>query len=151
MTDMWPGSAGELLHNILSGGEPRPGPPYTHTIVPAEVGLDEFKPYRVEYDEPAGCGCPGGCEGGPECLDDEGGPRSLSLPVLTSGDPQPPPGTVVRDDCGVTWERYGEDEGDYWLQVGGGADSDPESWAKIAGTYGPVTVLEWGEPEDGPW
>jgi hypothetical protein len=38
---MWPGSAGEVLHNILGGGS-EPGPPYTHTIVPPEpVGWDE--------------------------------------------------------------------------------------------------------------
>jgi hypothetical protein len=98
--EFWPDGAGEILHNILGGSEPAPGPPYTHTIVPPE-------------------------------------------PVtLTSSDPEPPPGTVVRDDCGVTWERHGEDEGNYWLRVDGDGDSDPESWTKIAGNYGPVTVLE---------
>lgn len=25
--------------------------------------------------------------------------------------------------------------------------SDLESWTKVAGNYGPVTVLEWGEPD----
>jgi hypothetical protein len=95
-----PDGAGEVLHSILGGSEPEPGPPWTHTIVPPE-------------------------------------------PVtLTSSDPEPPPGTVVRDDCGVTWERYGEDEGNYWLRVDGDGDSDPESWTKIAGNYGPVTVIE---------
>lgn len=29
------------------------------------------------------CGCPGDCEGGPECLDDEGGP--LDKGALTDG------------------------------------------------------------------
>jgi hypothetical protein len=24
-------------------------------------------------------------------------------------------------------------------------DSDPETWTKVAGNYGPVTVVEWGE------
>jgi hypothetical protein len=66
--------------------------------------------------------------------------------VLTSTDPEPPAGTIVRDDLGTRWQRYGEDEGDYWLQVGDDR-ADPESWTKIAGNYGPVTVLEWGEPE----
>jgi hypothetical protein len=62
MTETWPEGAGQILHDILSGGEPEPGPPWTHTIVPPE---------------PIGCGCPGECEGGPECLDDEGGPVYL--------------------------------------------------------------------------
>jgi hypothetical protein len=38
----WPDGAGEVLHNILGGSEPEPGPPYTHTIVPPEpAGWDE--------------------------------------------------------------------------------------------------------------
>jgi hypothetical protein len=63
--------------------------------------------------------------------------------VLTSSDPQPPPGTVVRDDLGRTWELCDEAEGGLWWRTD--ADDDPESWTKIAGNYGPVTVLEWGE------
>jgi hypothetical protein len=93
----------------------------------------------------SGCSCPGDCEGGPGCLDDEGGPLpSPSLPALTSSDPQPPPGTVVRDDLGRTWELSDEDEGGMWWRTD--ADDDPESWTKVAGNYGPVTVLEYGEP-----
>ena len=59
---------------------------------------------------------------------------------LSAGDPEPPPGTVVRDATG--WEWYRSEEGDYWLSEKSG---DPESWTKIAGNYGPVTVLEWGD------
>lgn len=61
---------------------------------------------------------------------------------LTAADPEPPAGTVVRDATGCEWWR--SDEGDYWLRQK--ADyADPESWVKIAGNYGPVTVLEWGD------
>lgn len=61
--------------------------------------------------------------------------------TLTSSDPQPPVGTLVRDDCGREWENSGV----YpcaWELAGGG---DPESWVKVAGNYGPVTVIEWGD------
>lgn len=61
--------------------------------------------------------------------------------TLTFSDPQPPVGTLVRDDCGREWENSGV----YpcaWEPAGGG---DPETWVKVAGNYGPVTVIEWGE------
>lgn len=64
--------------------------------------------------------------------------------TLTSADPEPPPGTVVRDRHGGTWELSDEAEGGMWWRTD--ADDDPESWTKIAGNYGPVTMLEWGEP-----
>lgn len=33
---------GEVMHNILGGASPAPGPPYTHTLVPPEpIGEDE--------------------------------------------------------------------------------------------------------------
>lgn len=92
----------------------------------------------------SGCSCRGDCEGGPECLDDEGGPLPPSPPVLASAGPEPPPGTIVRDYLGRTWELADEDEGGLWWRTD--ADDDPESWTKIAGNYGPVTVLELGEP-----
>jgi hypothetical protein len=63
--------------------------------------------------------------------------------ILTSTDPQPPPGTVVRDDLGRTWERCDELDGGYWWRTD--TDEGPESWTKVAGNYGPVTVLEYGE------
>lgn len=62
--------------------------------------------------------------------------------VLTSRDPEPPDGTTVRDDCGTTWIRT-SDPGSgyaYWFQVDH-PDWDTESWVKVAGNYGPVTVL----------
>lgn len=65
---------------------------------------------------------------------------------LTSADPQPLKGTVVRDDCGNIWEN----DGYYpvcWVRpdlVEQGIH-DPETWNKIAGNYGPVTVLETGD------
>ncbi|MFE5140338.1 hypothetical protein ACFRDV_22120 [Streptomyces fagopyri] len=61
--------------------------------------------------------------------------------VLTAAHPEPPAGTVVRDACGREWE-CSQDGTTVWRQAGGG---DPESWTKIAGNYGPVTVLEWGD------
>ena len=62
--------------------------------------------------------------------------------VMTSTDPQPPAGTVVRDDCGVTWVNSGCHPA-AWMPLD--REDDPESWTKVAGNYGPVTVLEWGE------
>lgn len=63
--------------------------------------------------------------------------------ILDSRDPQPPVGTVVKDAItGALWEN----DGNYpaaWVCPG----DDPESWTKVAGNYGPVTVVEWG---DGP-
>lgn len=63
--------------------------------------------------------------------------------VLSSADPQPPEGTVVRDDLGRSWVN----DGYYpvcWVRVGATVH-DPESWGKIAGNYGPVTVTKWGD------
>lgn len=62
--------------------------------------------------------------------------------VLTSNDPQPPACTVVRDDCGRVWEN----DGHYpvcWVKPDAEVH-DPESWTKVAGNYGPVTILKWG-------
>lgn len=56
---------------------------------------------------------------------------------LTSSDPEPPIGSQVTDDLGRRW--YREVEG-YWLQVEH-LDWDPESWVKVAGNYGPVTLV----------
>jgi hypothetical protein len=33
---MWPDAAGEFLANMLGAGDPEPGPPYVHTLVPPE-------------------------------------------------------------------------------------------------------------------
>lgn len=61
---------------------------------------------------------------------------------LTASDPEPPPGTLVRDDCGTVWVNDGY-RPCCWVEPGAEVH-DPESWTKIAGNYGPVTVLEWG-------
>lgn len=67
--------------------------------------------------------------------------------ALTPADQEPPPGTVVRDATRERWTHCGE--GGYWLRAGQ-EDGDPESWTKISGNYGPVTVLEPGTaPDDG--
>lgn len=65
--------------------------------------------------------------------------------VLTSNDPEPPEGTVVRDVDGTEWILDSEDPRS-WFQVDENnpallANSDPESWIKVAGNYGPVTVV----------
>jgi len=62
--------------------------------------------------------------------------------ALTSSDPQPPVGTVVRDDCGQRWVNSGCYPS-AWMPLDDGDDS--ESWTKVAGNYGPATVIEWGE------
>ena len=41
MSEMWPDGAGEILHNMLGGSNPQPGPPWTHTIVPPEPEYDD--------------------------------------------------------------------------------------------------------------
>lgn len=57
-------------------------------------------------------------------------------------DPEPPPGTVVLDACGTYWERYEESEvygRIRWYPRD--HDGDPETWIKVAGNYGPVTIV----------
>lgn len=63
---------------------------------------------------------------------------------LTAADPEPPWGTVVRTDGGVKWRRYDEEPGvANWLpEVVSDYSPDPESWVKVAGNYGPVTVID---------
>lgn len=65
----------------------------------------------------------------------------LKARVLSPADPEPPAGTVVRDASGCEW--YRSHEGGYWLRQKSD-NTDPESWTKVAGNYGPVTVLERG-------
>jgi hypothetical protein len=65
----------------------------------------------------------------------------MSGEILTARDPEPIVMTLVRDDLGSLWRRWPEG---YWLREDGdgtGGDGDPESWVKVAGNYGPVTVL----------
>lgn len=68
--------------------------------------------------------------------------------VLRAADPEPPAGSVVVDDCGLTWVNDGY-RPTCWVRPDLTAEGvhDPESWAKVAGNYGPVTVVEWGEGE----
>ncbi|HEY3923120.1 MAG TPA: hypothetical protein VGL75_01000 [Acidothermaceae bacterium] len=63
--------------------------------------------------------------------------------VLTASDPEPPIGTIVRDAFDRGWAR--DPEG-YWLPFVTGARSvhEPESWVKVAGNYGPATVVMVG-------
>lgn len=68
--------------------------------------------------------------------------------TLKATDEEPPDGTTVRDDCGVKWTRA-SDPGSgyaYWFQPDH-PEYDTESWMKIAGNYGPVVVLEWGDDD----
>lgn len=46
----------------------------------------------------------------------------------------------MRDACGGEWERDWDGGNSCWSHPGGGGDH--ETWTKIAGNYGPVTVLE---------
>ena len=63
---------------------------------------------------------------------------------LTSRDPEPPPGTLVATEGGEKWRRYPDMAPGSWLMEGH-EDGDPETWRKVAGNYGPATVLELGE------
>lgn len=61
--------------------------------------------------------------------------------VLTSSDPEPCGGHAVRDDSGQIWGRLGDYEhGSNWYMYPDGADY--ETWTKVAGNYGPVTVID---------
>jgi len=52
-------------------------------------------------------------------------------------------GTLVRDDCGTVWVNDGNRPA-CWVQPEE-ENHDPETWVKIAGNYGPVTVVKWPE------
>jgi hypothetical protein len=71
-------------------------------------------------------------------MTDSGG----AAPVLTANDPEPPEGTVIRDSFGRLWERvdgiYGGPGHSNWVMLDE-RPSDPETWTKVAGNYGPVT------------
>lgn len=66
---------------------------------------------------------------------------------FTSTDPELPPGSIVKDAKGDLWTR------DYDTPIGGRhawhpiddrgepRNDDPESWTRVAGNYGPVTML----------
>lgn len=68
----------------------------------------------------------------------------MSKAKLTTLDPEPPVGTVVRAFDGVHWQRVEAPiSGTYWIMVRH-PEGDPESWIKVAGNYGPVTVISHG-------
>lgn len=60
---------------------------------------------------------------------------------LTEADPEPPPGTTIEMESGQRWTRYPDMAPGSWLVAGGEADSDPETWLKVAGNYGPVRIV----------
>ena len=42
MSEMWPEAASEFIGSLFGGTDPRPGPPYVHTLVPPEpIGWDD--------------------------------------------------------------------------------------------------------------
>lgn len=58
---------------------------------------------------------------------------------LTSADPEPPPGTMVKTADGAEW-WHDHSTPHSWLNM----DEDnpePESWTKVAGNYGPVWIV----------
>jgi hypothetical protein len=70
--------------------------------------------------------------------------------ALTANDPEPPDGAVVRDSAGKLWSSdwgiYGGPGAANWMMVD--HESDPESWIKVAGNYGPVEIVDLPDP---PW
>lgn len=68
-------------------------------------------------------------------------PRAGEEPMrLTSTDPEPAVGTVVRDANGALWRRFDDDRRS-WVRADG-EDDDAESWIRIAGNNGPVQVVQ---------
>lgn len=61
--------------------------------------------------------------------------------MLTAADPEPPAGTIVRDDTGCRWVRQPFRVPCGWISEHDVNAADPESWRKVAGNYGPVVVL----------
>ncbi len=66
---------------------------------------------------------------------------------LTSSDPEPTGGTIVEAACCADrWYRSHDYEGpaNWFLMRDDDVDAfcDPDTWTKVAGNYGPVTVVE---------
>lgn len=55
---------------------------------------------------------------------------------------EPPIGSIVRDDLGRLWQRE-DDQLSYWPLVDH-PECGPESWYKVSGNYGPVTLVRSG-------
>jgi hypothetical protein len=68
----------------------------------------------------------------------EAGELAAARGVLTSSDAEPGYGAVVRDVLGRLWSASGSGPC-AWTLVDG---DEPESWAKVAGNYGLVAVIE---------
>lgn len=62
--------------------------------------------------------------------------------LLTSADPEPPPGTTVElFDGQELWTRHADMWPGSWLRHGFEETGDPETWTKVAGNYGPARVI----------
>lgn len=62
--------------------------------------------------------------------------------LLTSADPEPPPGTTVElFDGEELWTRHADMWPGSWLRHGSEETGDPETWTKVAGNYGPARVI----------
>lgn len=61
---------------------------------------------------------------------------------LTAADLEPPPSTTIEMEDGQRWTRHPGMTPGSWLVEGGEADSDPETWRKVAGNYGPVRIVK---------
>jgi hypothetical protein len=65
--------------------------------------------------------------------------------TLTANDPEPPAGTRVQDATGAIWQRHAPHwtggACNWFMDLADGDTGDPESWTKVAGNYGPVTIL----------
>lgn len=67
---------------------------------------------------------------------------------LSSTDHEPPPGSIVRDVRDVLWRRGSMET---WLPIdetGAYTNDDAETWTRVAGNYGPVTVVTWGGDDE---
>lgn len=62
--------------------------------------------------------------------------------VLSSGDPEPPVWTKVRDAAGRQWQNWGCCAVP-WESKG----ACPQSWTQLVENHGPVTVMKWGDDE----
>lgn len=66
--------------------------------------------------------------------------------ALDSSDPEPPIGSTVRDDLDRLWTR--DEHSPACWTMDDYPDSDPESWTKVAGNYGPVSLVEEGQRDE---
>lgn len=65
------------------------------------------------------------------------------LHEMTSTDHEPPEGTVVIDADGRRWRHVGGPGQRNWFPLaddGSFDNDDPETWTRVAGNFGPVTL-----------